>query len=585
MAQIIKSAVDESITKVNPSYVIKSKQLEAIRHILNGSDTLAILPTSYGKSLIYQLIPAVCRLLSDKPNNAIVIVISPLMALIKDQVDAANKMVSLSLRATDLNIEKFKQISNGQFNVIVDTPEAWLDDERWKAVLLSHMFRKNVVCIVVDEAHKVSWGKASVDGVVFCDAFSRIGDIRSFCSEHVPVLALSATVDKDYRELVNVSCSLSSQVKLIYTCCDRPNIRLSVVKLKEKSVLCFDWVFNLLKDFGVECPKILIYCRTQLDVGFLFEQFLLNLNAYAYVNIGDGSNVNRIKSSKDFLIGMYHADTDDKIKEKVLGSLVGDCGNVRVTIATSALGCGINCKDVKYVAHFGPSFSLVDYCQQIGRAGRNSQQNCHAILYHYPQGGSSKIQKSMKEYLKTTTCLRSALFTRFNENEEPVPSLTPKHLCCSICADMCVCLEDNCVKINDFEYPTTNLNVAEKISVRCVTASDREKVQKMLENLHSMSCSTSQNVPSGFVSGLTSNIINDIVLNLQFIDSVDFILKNFLIINKQLAINIFGIIKVRFREAYSPPAKKQLIDVEPEDKQYEFGDLSSGDEFNDEEIL
>ena len=96
--------------------------------------------------------------------------------------------------------------------------------------------------------------------MVFRDAFSRIGDIRSFVSEKVPVLALSATVDKDYRELVNISCSLSPSVKLIYTCSDRPNIRLSVVKLKEKNVLCFNWIFDLLIDRGVDCPTILIYC-------------------------------------------------------------------------------------------------------------------------------------------------------------------------------------------------------------------------------------------------------------------------------------------------------------------------------------
>jgi len=93
----------------------------------------------------------------------------------------------------------------------VDTPEAWLDsDDRWKNMLSSHFFRKNVKCIVVDEAHKVSWGVASPsDGAVFRNAFSRIGDMRSFVSEKVPVLALSATVDKDYREIINICCSLS----------------------------------------------------------------------------------------------------------------------------------------------------------------------------------------------------------------------------------------------------------------------------------------------------------------------------------------------------------------------------------------
>ena len=117
-------------------------------------------------------------------------------------------MRSPSLLATDLNIAKFKDISTGNLSVIVDTPEEWLDDDRWKAVLLSHCFRKNVVCVVIDEAHKVSWGESTSDGVVFRDAFSRLGDIRSFCSGHVPVLALSATVDKDYHELVNAVCRL-----------------------------------------------------------------------------------------------------------------------------------------------------------------------------------------------------------------------------------------------------------------------------------------------------------------------------------------------------------------------------------------
>ena len=159
----ITAAVNESITKVNSSFKIKPKQLEAIKNILNGSDTLAILPTSYGKSLIYQLLPTVCKLLPGKPNHAIVIVISPLKSLIKDQISAANKMTSLSLLATDLNITKLKDISTGHFNVIVDTPEAWLDDDRWKAVLSSHYFRKNVVCVVIDEAHKVSWGEAYSD--------------------------------------------------------------------------------------------------------------------------------------------------------------------------------------------------------------------------------------------------------------------------------------------------------------------------------------------------------------------------------------------------------------------------------------
>ena len=85
----------------------------------------------------------------------------------------------------------------------------------------------------------------------------------------------------------------------------------------------------------------------------------------------------KTKCSNDFLIGMYHANTDDKIKEKVLESLVGDYGNLPVINPTTALGCGIDFKDIEY---FCPSLSLVDYCQQISRAGRNLKPHCDQIV-------------------------------------------------------------------------------------------------------------------------------------------------------------------------------------------------------------
>ena len=100
----------------------------------------------------------------------------------------------------------------------------------WKNLLSSLLFRKSVKCIVVDEVHKVSWGVSNKEGEKpFREAFSDIGLLRSFCSESVPVLCLSATVNSDYCELIKMSCSLSKNVKIVYSCCDRPNIRLSII--------------------------------------------------------------------------------------------------------------------------------------------------------------------------------------------------------------------------------------------------------------------------------------------------------------------------------------------------------------------
>jgi len=178
MAAVIRDAVETCISRVDSSYSAKPKQLEAIENILKGHDTLAILPTSYGKSMIYQLLPAVCKLLPGQPDQAIIVVLSPLKALIQNQIEEANIYPkALNLNACSLD-GSYQQICSGRFNLIVDTPEAWLNGSRWKDVLSSPHFRKNVKCFVIDEAHKVSWGTpSSLDGQVFREVFSRIGDV------------------------------------------------------------------------------------------------------------------------------------------------------------------------------------------------------------------------------------------------------------------------------------------------------------------------------------------------------------------------------------------------------------------------
>jgi Superfamily II DNA helicase len=154
MANVLSCAVSNSIGKINSAFAIKPKQLQAIDFILKGHDTLAILPTSYGKSLIFQLLPSVVSQLPNRPENPVVIVLSPLIALIKDQVDAANRLKVIGLSACSLDSVTLKDVS--KYNIFCGTPEAWLDVPG-QSVLHSPFIRKNLICIVVDEAHKVSW--------------------------------------------------------------------------------------------------------------------------------------------------------------------------------------------------------------------------------------------------------------------------------------------------------------------------------------------------------------------------------------------------------------------------------------------
>ena len=103
--------------------------------------------------------------------------------------------------------------------------------------------------------------------------------------------------------------------------------------------------------------------------------------------------INNIEDPNNLLVNMFHADSPEFVKNRCLKSLTANDEHLpRVVIATSAIGCGINLKKLKYVCHFGPAYSLVDYCQQIGRASRNGDPNCHAVLYSY-QLSNKKINK------------------------------------------------------------------------------------------------------------------------------------------------------------------------------------------------
>ena len=522
-------------------------------------------------------------MLPGQPDQAIIVVFSPLKALIQNQIEEANNLQkSLNLRACSLD-GSHKEIVSGHFNLIVDTPEAWLNN-RWKDVLSSQYFRKNVKCFVVDEAHKVAWGTpSSKDGEAFREAFARIGSVRSFCSEKIPVLALSATVDRDYTQLIKVSCSLSSSLKYVFSCSDRPNLRLSFVKMKEKNVKCFSWLFDWIIEQGVDCPKVLIYCYSQELAVWLFERFTIELGPHAYKD--------NVESHENLLISMYHADTFDYNKEKVVDCLTKGTGNVRIIIATSALGCGVNCKDVSFVLHYGPAHGLVEYCQQIGRAGRSSEEISHAILYAYPQG-SSVIAKQMSDYISdgNSSCLRTRLFSPFNVDGKNVPSITPAHRCCSFCSKSCKCGLDDCCNLYSFEdmerltYEPADF----KIVVREVSEEDKFNLSDLLRNFHRDFDESLRTVPSAFLSGLTTPILKKIIKELPYIDSPQYLL-NTCIADKIWAKDIFNVIKNYFEGEPNPPKKLKTDLPETPEPKYEFSDSSdhSSDtdyDFSDENL-
>ena len=154
---LVNLAVGKCLFSHDKSMQIRPKQLEAIVSLCNGKDTLCLLPTASGKSLIYQLLPSVYKEMG-KSTNPILIIISPLVALMIDQVEEANSKTGLGLSAVRLEgSTSYNDVSSGAFNLIFGSPESWLCTKRWRDMLSSKLFTTNLVCIVVDEVHKVTW--------------------------------------------------------------------------------------------------------------------------------------------------------------------------------------------------------------------------------------------------------------------------------------------------------------------------------------------------------------------------------------------------------------------------------------------
>ena len=132
---------------------LKPEQEQSLRSFIGGQDVVALLPTGFGKSLIFQLAPLVAKELA-KPNTSdakpIVVVVSPLVALMEDQVKEAEK---LGVRAGQLGVHDDREILDGRLSLVFGSPESWLLNNKWRRMLASTIYQDNLIGIVVDEVH------------------------------------------------------------------------------------------------------------------------------------------------------------------------------------------------------------------------------------------------------------------------------------------------------------------------------------------------------------------------------------------------------------------------------------------------
>ncbi len=311
-------------------------QEEIIMSILNGDNTLAVMPTGGGKSICYQL-PAIV-----KPGTCIVI--SPLIALMKDQVDTLNNKgisatyINSSLSYQELN-HRLQKAEAGAYSLIYVAPERL--ESKLFINLLSNM---EVSFIAVDEAHCISeWGHD------FRPAYKNIASIRNLFPE-LPIIALTATATKDVQDDI-VNILEMKQVNRFLKGFDRPNLSYKTITTNKK----VERIIDLVKETKI--GSVVIYCASRKRV----------------------ENVNNQLIAYGVKAEAYHAGMPDYIRQQVQDRFIKHENSI--IVATNAFGMGIDKANVRKVIHHDLTLTLEGYYQEAGRAGRDGNDSECYLLY------------------------------------------------------------------------------------------------------------------------------------------------------------------------------------------------------------
>lgn len=378
-------------------------------------------------------------------------------------------------------------------------------------------------------------GKSSHKRGAFREAYGEIGSLRSFLKQGTPVLALTATVEKKSRERLVKLLGLCS-LQIVDVSINNNYIWFSVQKVK-KGLSIFNWLVDKIVEHLENVPKTIIFCRSITDLSTVLSYLLMKLGDRAYVNQG--------KSPSNCLLGVYHSNSPDELKERVKRSFKFDDGPIRVVLATSALSLGVNFKDVRYVIHYGPAPDLRSHLQEAGRAGRDGRQSFNVIYYHGQQ--LRLCDKQMKNSIKVSTCLRVAFLKQF---VDVVDSLKDGHDCCSICHQTCQCSGEKC----NVDFPPFEKTVDSEIAPNRERIVNEEDVSDLKLALHELQQKLDCNIEfpvlgnTEMAHGFSDDVIDGIVSDASHVFDVGYLIENHHISSLELARDIIEVFHELFED-------------------------------------
>ncbi len=380
------------------------QQEKVINQVLNKKDALVIMPTGGGKSLCYQ-IPALIF-------DGLTIVVSPLISLMKDQVEQLREYnvpavylnSSLTPEAYAFNV---RRIQSGKIKLLYLAPETLMMDKTRE--LLSSI---KVDCFTIDEAHCISeWGHD------FRPEYRQMATVREEDFPSAVCVALTATATPRVQDDIKNILSLKDSEAFISSF-DRENLFLKIADKKDPHNQLLDFLYTRKKQSGI------IYCFSRRQVDEVAE----------------------ILEEEGYSVKPYHAGLHDEQRAFNQRAFIRD--DVSIIVATIAFGMGINKPNVRYVVHYDMPQNIESYYQQIGRAGRDGLRSDCLLLFGYSdtqkikyfinqkEGNEKEVAenhlKQLVKYLETTDCRRKPLMNYFGEKY-------PKDEC-----GMC----DNCLSVD-----------------------------------------------------------------------------------------------------------------------------------------
>ncbi|MDQ0155520.1 DNA helicase RecQ [Robertmurraya andreesenii] len=363
-------------------------QEEAILSVLEGKNTVCIMPTGGGKSICYQ-IPALVL-------SGTTLVISPLISLMKDQVDS---LLQVGIEATFINSslsiqeanERLNEAMHGRYKLLYIAPERLESQE-----FVETIKQLNIPLIAIDEAHCISqWGHD------FRPSYLQIQKMADKLSRPPIVMALTATATPKVREDICRSLHIPEENKVI-TGFERENLSFQVIKGQDRDAFLRSFVKKNEQEGGI------VYAATRKTVDQLFERL----------------------QKEGVSVGRYHAGMSDNDRKHEQEKFLRD--ETTVMVATSAFGMGIDKSNIRYCIHYQLPKNMESYYQEAGRAGRDglpsecillySSQDVQVQRYLIDQSAdrsriSQELDKlqSMVDYCHTESCLQSFILEYFGE--------------------------------------------------------------------------------------------------------------------------------------------------------------------------